>query len=243
MALKHGVRSHDEQQRLARKRKWDPLEDDEDSFELRWEFDASADGEKADWQPMSKDMNNALEKRWTKGWHGDDALDIFYVHTGRVTYGIDCYSMVQWNQRTQRSRQIRRGEARPDVTVLLPKLAEKDAHVARLRAERNKLAEVNKNLVQDNYELRSERDGLVEDVARLRAERNERAEENKNLLEDNYDLQNRRDGLVEDRKSLVRERKDLLNTISKLELLRCKHVNVLGSTRVFKRFCIYMRIG
>ena len=164
-------------------------------FELRWEFDAGADGEKQDWQPMKKDMNDALEKRWKKGWQGDNGLDIFYVQTGRVTYGIDCDSMVQWNQRTQRSRQIRRGEARPDVTVLLSKLAEKESQVEQLQTERN---------------------GVVEEKKKLQTDMN-------NLVEDKKELQNERDLIEGDRNSLVQEKKELMESIRKLEFLGCKH--------------------
>jgi len=116
------------------------------TFELRWEFVASADGQD-DWQPMSKDMNDALEKRWADGWRGDNGTDTFHVHSNGFTYGIDCYCMVQWNVRTHRRRNIRRGEVRPDVNTMLPKLAEKDAQVESLQSERNSLAEDNKELI------------------------------------------------------------------------------------------------
>ena len=144
-------------------------EHEDTEFELRWEFDAGVDGEKADWQPMSKDMNDALEKRWTEGWHGEDGTDIFYVHSGYITYGINCNNMVQWNKKTRRTREIRRGEVRPDVTLLLPKLAEKDAEVERLRAEKS-------NWAEEKKELQNERDGLVED-------RNSLVQERKKLME------------------------------------------------------------
>ena len=57
--------------------------------------------------------------------------------TASLIYIIDCHGMVQWNVRTHRTREIRRGEARPDVTLLIPKLAEKDAEVERLRTEKS----------------------------------------------------------------------------------------------------------
>ena len=122
-----------------------------EEFELRWEFDAStfqttADGDKEDWQPMTKEMNDALEKRWIKGWQGDNGTETFHVNSNGFTYAVDCFCMVQWNVKTKRRRHIRRGEARPNVHALLPKLAEKDAQVERLQTERN-------NLVEERTEL------------------------------------------------------------------------------------------
>jgi len=40
-------------------------------FELRWEFLAANESHE-EWQPMSQEMNDALEKRWAQGWHGDN---------------------------------------------------------------------------------------------------------------------------------------------------------------------------
>jgi predicted transcriptional regulator len=54
---------------------------------------------------------------------------------------------VQWNVKTNRRREIRRGEAKPDVMVLLPKLAEKDAEVERLQNKRNRLVEEKNDLM------------------------------------------------------------------------------------------------
>ena len=116
-------------------------------FELRWEFLASADGEKDDWQPASKNINDALERRWKQGWHGDNGTDIFQIQSNGYTYNIDCRCMVQWNVKTNRRREIRRGEAKPDVMVLLPKLAEKDAEVERLQNKRNRLVEEKNDLM------------------------------------------------------------------------------------------------
>eukprot|EP00435_Cladocopium_sp_Y103_P063700 s203_g25.t1 len=125
-------------------------------FKLCWEFVASAGGGQEDWQPMSKDMNDALEKRWADGWHGDDGTDTFHVHDGHFTYGIDCKCMLQWNVRTGRRRWIRRGQVRPDAMAMLP-LAEKDAQVEQLQSERNSLAQ--------------ERDALIAKVERLEREK------------------------------------------------------------------------
>ena len=116
-------------------------------FELRWEFLASADGEKDDWQPASKNINDALERRWKQGWHGDNGTDIFQIQSNGYTYNIDCRCMVQWNVKTNRRREIRRGEAKPDVMFLLPKLAEKDAEVERLQNKRNRLVEEKNDLM------------------------------------------------------------------------------------------------
>ena len=106
-------------------------------FKLRWEFDASAHGEKDGWQPVSQEMNDALEKRWLEGWQGDNGTDVFHVHSSGPTYAVDCYSMVQWNVKTHRRRHIRRGEVRPD----LPELTAKAAQAEQLQTERNKLME------------------------------------------------------------------------------------------------------
>ena len=40
-------------------------------FELRWEF-LVANESHEEWQVMSKEMNDALEKRWAQGWDGDN---------------------------------------------------------------------------------------------------------------------------------------------------------------------------
>ena len=40
-------------------------------FELRWEFLAANESHE-EWQLMSKEMNDALEKRWAQGWDGDN---------------------------------------------------------------------------------------------------------------------------------------------------------------------------
>ena len=40
-------------------------------FELRWEFLAANESHE-EWQVMSKEMNDALEKRWAQGWDGDN---------------------------------------------------------------------------------------------------------------------------------------------------------------------------
>ena len=130
----------------------EPANGKETDFELRWEFDAStfhsrADGEKEDWQPMSKEMNDTLENRWTKGWHGDDGTDVFHTKSGGFTYAVDCYCMVQWNVKTLRRRYIRRGEARPNVNALLAQLAEKDAQVERLHTEKVSLVEERTELI------------------------------------------------------------------------------------------------
>ena len=116
-------------------------------FERRWEFLASADGEKDDWQPASKNMHDALERRWKQGWHGDNGTDIFQIQSNGYTYNIDCTFMVQWNVKTNRRREIRRGEPKPDVMVLLPKLAEKDAEVERLQNKRSRLVEEKNDLM------------------------------------------------------------------------------------------------
>ena len=55
-------------------------------FELRWEFDASAHGEQQDWQPMKKEMNDALEKRWLDGWTGDKGSHDFRIQCNGFTY-------------------------------------------------------------------------------------------------------------------------------------------------------------
>ena len=94
-------------------------------FELRWEFLASGDGKKENWQPMKRGMNDMLEKRWAEGWDLDVNLpDVFYVRSNGFAYAIDSYSMVQCNLRTGRVRDIRRGEARSDATPLEAKAAQ-----------------------------------------------------------------------------------------------------------------------
>ena len=40
-------------------------------FELRWEFLAANESHE-EWQLMSQEMNDALEKRWAQGWDGDN---------------------------------------------------------------------------------------------------------------------------------------------------------------------------
>ena len=40
-------------------------------LELRWEFLVSDESDE-EWQLMSKEMNDALEKRWAQGWDGDN---------------------------------------------------------------------------------------------------------------------------------------------------------------------------
>ena len=40
-------------------------------FELRWEF-LVTNASHEEWQVMSKEMNDALEKRWAQGWDGDN---------------------------------------------------------------------------------------------------------------------------------------------------------------------------
>ena len=40
-------------------------------FELRWEFLVTNESHE-EWQLMSKEMNDALEKRWAQGWDGDN---------------------------------------------------------------------------------------------------------------------------------------------------------------------------
>ena len=40
-------------------------------LELRWEFLVSDEPDE-EWQLMSKEMNDALEKRWAQGWDGDN---------------------------------------------------------------------------------------------------------------------------------------------------------------------------
>ena len=41
------------------------------NFELRWEFLVTNEPDE-EWQLMSEEMNDALEKRWAQGWHGDN---------------------------------------------------------------------------------------------------------------------------------------------------------------------------
>ena len=127
-----------------------------DEFELRWEFVASVDGEREDWKPMSKDMNDALEKHWLEGWHGDT----FHIQANGYTYAIDCQCMVQWNLRSNRRRYIRRGEVKPDVSALLPKLVEKDNELQRLQTEKNALK-------QELNSLMLEKNNLAQNVMKL----------------------------------------------------------------------------
>ena len=126
-------------------------------FGLRWEFVASSNGEAIDWRPMKKAMNDALEQRWEQGWQGDDGTETFYVRIGHLTYGIDCHTMEQWNAKTHRRRQIRRGEERSDVSALMCKLAQKHVEVESLQTEKNKL-------VEEKNELQNERDAAMEET-------------------------------------------------------------------------------
>ena len=136
-------------------------------FGLRWEFVASSNGEAIDWQPMKKAMNDALEKRWAQGWHGDDGTDTFNVIIGDLTYGIDCIAMEQWNAKTNRRRRIRRGEERSDVSALLSKLSEKNARVEWLQTERDDLAGEKNQLRKERDTFREEKDKLTAEVAKL----------------------------------------------------------------------------
>ena len=113
--------------------------------ELRWEFLAGGDGEKEDWKPMGKDMNDALEKRWAEGWDEADASDIFYVQANGFCYGVDCTCMLQWNTKTQRRREIRRGGIRPDIS----KLTEKATQVEQLLTEKQELLDKNASLMAE----------------------------------------------------------------------------------------------
>ena len=53
------------------------------NFELRWEFLVTNEPDE-EWQLMSEEMNDALEKRWAQGWHGDNGklggiISFFFV--------------------------------------------------------------------------------------------------------------------------------------------------------------------
>ena len=87
------------------------------AVEVVWEFLASGDGCPEDWQPMSQDMQEELQKRWADGWVGENGSDTFEVKTRNATYGVNCAEMVQWNTRTLRRRPIRR-EHRLTAAVL-----------------------------------------------------------------------------------------------------------------------------
>ena len=74
-----------------------------------WEFDASRHGEGENWQPMTRGMNDVLERRWDMGWDENPALsDFFYVNGNSCSYRIDSHCMIQQNQLTGRVRDIRR---------------------------------------------------------------------------------------------------------------------------------------
>lgn len=132
---------------------------DDTEIELRWQFVVSRDGERENWQPMKKDMNDALERRWTGGWYGDNGTHTFHVESNGFTYAIDCQSMVQWNVSTNRRRRIQRSEAQLDV-VSLPKLTAKDAYVERLQSERNSLVEEKSELLAKVAQLEKEKKAL-----------------------------------------------------------------------------------
>eukprot|EP00435_Cladocopium_sp_Y103_P064450 s203_g26.t1 len=132
---------------------------------FQWEFDASADGEEAQWQPMSQAMSDALEKRWAQGWHGDNETETFYLQSNGFRYSIDCFCMVQWNMRTGRCRDIRRSEVRADATEVLPKMAEKDAQLERLQTEKNCLLEERNELIAKVNKLEQEKAALANSQA------------------------------------------------------------------------------
>ena len=74
-----------------------------------WQFDASRHGESENWQPMTRGMNDALEKRWDMGWDANPALsDIFYVDGNGCSYLVDSHCMIQQNLTTGCARSIRR---------------------------------------------------------------------------------------------------------------------------------------
>ena len=136
-------------------------EQKESEFRLRWEFQSSSLGE-TDWQPMKKAMNDALEKRWEQGWHGDNGSNTFYVHVGHWKYGIDCHAMEQWNAKTLRRRPIRRGDGRPDTSDVTAQLSEKNAQVEWLQTERD-------NLVEEKNKLQKLQDTILEENLKLTA--------------------------------------------------------------------------
>jgi len=146
-------------------------------LELRWEFLVSDESDE-EWQLMSKEMNDALEKRWAQGWDGDNGTDDFYVQFNGHTYGIDCYCFVQWNLKTGRRRRIRRGEPRPSPKSLQAQIVEKDTQMVEKDAQLKEVQSEKQSVLNENANLNllcvkysAENATLKSTVARLEKEK------------------------------------------------------------------------
>ncbi|CAE7223077.1 TNKS2 [Symbiodinium sp. CCMP2456] len=135
-------------------------------FELVWEYldsdrGANAANRNQNWQPMTKAMNDLLEKRWADGWdQSPDSDDTFYVRGTGFDYCIDSRCMLQKNMSTGRIRQIRRVAARADAT-------RKAAEVKQLMQEKEDLIAT----VAKMKQLFQEKEDLSAKVAKLEQEK------------------------------------------------------------------------